>query len=329
MGFLTWGGSTPTMEEGGVPATLADTRTIYSKDVGGRTELFVKDSAGTEVQMTSAGAIVGPSIAGGDDDIQVKSGSNFAAPGPEINAAKQINADAGTAALPGIVFGGDTDTGIASSGANGLSVSTAGVAQTFWIAGGNNRLQNLGQIELQPNAGGNGPEIWFDNTGQDFVKFMPWNGSAANDRSLTVGDAFIGLHMDRAGGTTQGRGEVTGWNKKVGQVATSDATVTTPGGLQITLEDNAVYLFEGTVVGRDAAGVERCFYKFSTGAHRQGGGSATLTALSWSVSSETDAGLNATFDVTGNDIRCRVTGKAGVSMQWCASIDWIGTKANA
>ncbi len=54
-------------EQSSAPTAVADTGIVYSKDSGGVTELFFKDSGGNEVQLTIGGKIQGTSIA--DDSV--------------------------------------------------------------------------------------------------------------------------------------------------------------------------------------------------------------------------------------------------------------------
>src|SRR3990167_7224426 len=48
------------LEQAGNPGTVANTSYLYTKDVGGVTELFWYDSAGAIVQLTTAGVLKGP-----------------------------------------------------------------------------------------------------------------------------------------------------------------------------------------------------------------------------------------------------------------------------
>ncbi len=46
-------------EQASAPATETNAGWVYSKDVSGRTELFYRDDTGSEVQITSGGAVNG------------------------------------------------------------------------------------------------------------------------------------------------------------------------------------------------------------------------------------------------------------------------------
>lgn len=107
-------------------------------------------------------------------------------------------------------------------------------------------------------------------------------------------------------------------------VRTTDATVTTLS--QFELDDNAAYLIEATVVARRTGGtagtagdsaayvLNGLFYRVSAGAATQVG-STTVD-----VSIESVAAYDCVFDVTGNDVRVRVTGVANTNITWSATV---------
>lgn len=53
------GGPVPLDEQGVVPTPVANRGFVYSKDVGGITELFYEDEGGQEIQITDNGAVAG------------------------------------------------------------------------------------------------------------------------------------------------------------------------------------------------------------------------------------------------------------------------------
>ena len=106
------------------------------------------------------------------------------------------------------------------------------------------------------------------------------------------------------------------------EVTTSDATPTILVAVGSPLDDNTVYSMRATIIARDAAGVERAYYHRITGAYRQGGGSALLFGNTELASSETTAGLNANFVPSGNGVVIQVTGLAGSTIKWRASIQY-------
>jgi len=111
------GGEGPTHlmpEQAGDPVAVLDAGTVYTKDVAGASELFFEDSAGNDVQITNAGAVVGPAPGGSSSDIQTNDGAGgFGAPGPEINASAQLLMGDGVVGAPSIAGASHLDTGIA------------------------------------------------------------------------------------------------------------------------------------------------------------------------------------------------------------------------
>ena len=105
---------------------------------------------------------------------------------------------------------------------------------------------------------------------------------------------------------------------------TTDGSATT--ALTKTLADDTVYTIQALIVGRDTSGTDRASYIREAPAHREGGGSATLTSIQAAYTSETDAAWDATFTVSGNDLRVTVTGKAATTVNWSVSLRSIGSE---
>jgi hypothetical protein len=115
-------------------------------------------------------------------------------------------------------------------------------------------------------------------------------------------------------------------NVTTGAVQTTDAT---PTQLKtVTLADNSVYWFEAHVIGRDTAGTERAFYIRQARAHRQAAGAATLGTIQAPVTDETNAGLDATFTASGNDVRVTVTGLAATTINWTCALRYQRVSGN-
>lgn len=114
-----------------------------------------------------------------------------------------------------------------------------------------------------------------------------------------------------------------------GGVQTTDATQTTAWSK--TLQDNTLYWVEATVIGRDVAGTERVMYGRKALVYRQGGGAtiqgSVLTVLS---DVETIGALtaDATFTISGNDVRLSVTGVAATTFNWAATITFQAVSGN-
>lgn len=105
-------------------------------------------------------------------------------------------------------------------------------------------------------------------------------------------------------------------------VQTTDATQTTI--FSLTLNDDTVYTFDVMITMRDEAGVERASYIRQVRAHREAAGSATLGTINQPFADETTAGLDATFTVSGNDIRVSATGLAATTINWVAFVRYQG-----
>lgn len=107
-------------------------------------------------------------------------------------------------------------------------------------------------------------------------------------------------------------------------VRTTDATVTTL--VQIELDDNATTFLEATVVARRTGGsagtagdsaayvLKGLFYRTGAGAATQVGSTTVDTSI------ESVSAYDCVFDVTGNDVRIRVTGVANTNITWSGTV---------
>lgn len=87
----------------------------------------------------------------------------------------------------------------------------------------------------------------------------------------------------------------------------------------ITLDDNAVYHVSAKVKAFED-GVNRASYNIEATAYRDGG-NATLQGGVTSVhTSESEAAWDATFTVSGNDLRVSVTGEAATTVGWTCTL---------
>jgi hypothetical protein len=187
---------------------------------------------------------------------------------------------------------------------------------------------------------------WAHTGGERTLYLIPSSSLSVVDLS-TAGDHDTGLAVN-VGGVVNTQAMVTGgvertrWTattaiienpalanstgavSDTGAVQTTDATQTTVHTL--SLADNTTYAVSVTVAGRDTAGTERCSYIRYVQAHRQGGGGATISAITSPFTVESDAGLDCTFTVSSNDLRVSVTGKAGVTINWAARVTSIGAE---
>jgi len=106
--------------------------------------------------------------------------------------------------------------------------------------------------------------------------------------------------------------------------AGSTTNATPLNTLIFTLKDETVYFLKARVVARDTAGtsLERAVYSFEGLFYREGAGSATQQgSISVLTSIETTAGLDATFSLSGNDVRVQVTGLAATDINWITILE--------
>src|SRR5574341_1881376 len=107
-------------------------------------------------------------------------------------------------------------------------------------------------------------------------------------------------------------------DRSVPTVQTVNATTTTCG--TYTVPTNSACEVTVKVIGRTAgAGVGTCWRHLA--AQRGAGGAVIVGAETPVVADILDAGAalwTAVLDVSGNDVRVRVTGAAATTIEWCA-----------
>lgn len=113
-------------------------------------------------------------------------------------------------------------------------------------------------------------------------------------------------------------------------VQTTDATVTTLVDGTFELADNTAYSFRCEVIGREGA-THRAAYGIMGLFYRQGGGLATQqgTTQTLHTAIETNAGLDATYAVSGNNLLLQVTGLAATTINWTATCNYQGVSTNS
>jgi hypothetical protein len=107
-------------------------------------------------------------------------------------------------------------------------------------------------------------------------------------------------------------------DQKRGTVQTTDATQTNV--LTYALLDASVYSITAYVTARDSSGNCKMFHR-AICAKRSGGGATLVGNVMSLVADQGEAASTAwacTVDVSGNDVRVRVTGQAATT------IDWLG-----
>ena len=110
--------------------------------------------------------------------------------------------------------------------------------------------------------------------------------------------------------------------RKMAEIQTIGATQTTL--VSHTLLDENTYHVEAQVVAVQSDGTDRASYHLACTAYRTGAGAATLQGSVTSIhAQESNASLDATFTVSGNDIRVSVTGIAAETWEWGTTITYI------
>jgi len=124
------------------------------------------------------------------------------------------------------------------------------------------------------------------------------------------------LRVDGAVSTLASGGVIT-----ADDVQTTNATQTTL--TSVTLANNTVYRFTAQIIARDTSGTDRAYYIVNTLVYRQGGG-ATLGTVNMQLIDETAGALawDATFTVSGNDLRLSVTGLAATTIDWGCTLTY-------
>lgn len=109
------------------------------------------------------------------------------------------------------------------------------------------------------------------------------------------------------------------------EIQTTDASQTTLDS--ITLLDENTYHVEVYVAGVLNTGGGRATYHLATTVYRTGAGSATMvgspTTIHTQESSSDDATLDATFTVSGNDVRVSVKGIAAETWEWGSTMQYM------
>jgi len=85
-----------------------------------------------------------------------------------------------------------------------------------------------------------------------------------------------------------------------------------------TLSDESACLVEAHVVAKKDDASDRAAYVRRALVYRDGGAAVMQGAVSTTETIESDAAWDCTVDVSGNDVRVRVTGKAATTIDWDA-----------
>ncbi|HEX8653117.1 MAG TPA: hypothetical protein VF708_20030 [Pyrinomonadaceae bacterium] len=160
------------------------------------------------------------------------------------------------------------------------------------------------------------------------------NGTTERMRITSTGDVSIGapaavaakLHVRQATlGSEVQRLESTATNDDPvemvyqNRAATTTATVTTLH--TFTVPASTTYAIEAIIVARRTGGSagtaeDGAFYKIAAVFKNVSGAATIIGAVQQLVAQESQAGWDATFDVTGATVRCRVTGALNNNITW-------------
>jgi hypothetical protein len=109
--------------------------------------------------------------------------------------------------------------------------------------------------------------------------------------------------------------------REAAEVQTTDATQTTIES--ITLTDANTYQVEARVVGVKSDGTDRASYFIACTVYRTGGGGATIQGQTTLHEGESNAAWDATFTVSGNNLRVSVTGVAATTIEWSCTMTYM------
>jgi len=140
-------------------------------------------------------------------------------------------------------------------------------------------------------------------------------------------DGVDWIEMGPTGGMTTLTGGVTigSGTKHDGYVISDTAEVQTGDAVQTTLDtiallDENTYHVEAFVVGVQSDGTDRASYHIACTAYRTAAGGATLQGgVTQLHANESNAALDATFTVSGNNLLVRVTGIGAETWEWGSS----------
>ena len=118
--------------------------------------------------------------------------------------------------------------------------------------------------------------------------------------------------------------ETTGTKIIPAQVQTTDATVTTCG--YFTLPDECAAFVRAYVIGIQSGSTNAAAYHLQAGAKGQSGTRSLITGgphkITESGTNMEDVGTwDCTIDVSGNDVRVRVTGLAATTIDWQTTME--------
>ena len=223
-----------------------------------------------------------------------------------------VGVGAGTALLPSYSFIGYPNTGFYLGAVDDMRIAIGGALSHRFV----------GSYFLTP-------AIRRIATGQMSIEGASTDGATAiglqigNENALvTAGAKIVSFYSDNL---TTGKSFVSkdGEYAQVrGTVQTTDATVTTAATFTLAATSK-VYHIKAIIVGRTTSDANRASYELDATVYRAGAGALIQGAITSVHTVESDAAWDATFDVSGNDLRVRVTGVAATTINWASTITYV------
>lgn len=224
----------------------------------------------------------------------------------------EVNAPAGTVAQPGINFGlaGEPDVGFRVNAGN-IEFVLDGVVIAILTDVANQGL-TLGAAISSPAHDIHARQ--FFNNLDDYIS----GGGAGMLEVVAAAGRDVLISP-----TTAGRSVINavGGTYSITNVQTTDATVTTCG--QKTPSQDGIVKVRVRVFGLRSTLAEGAGYVLEATFRRNGGVVAQVGATTAVATHEDVAAWNATLDTDGTNIRCRVTGAAGVTINWDAYWEYV------
>lgn len=251
--------------------------------------------------------------------------------------AGQLNLDsaAGIVAIPGAVGTGTAKRFLVRSAANGTSGFELGEGNisTFYFRAMHTEDQGLlavstqvgNQIVLTTNTNvakdhdhvSQTNPTWFIHSATDpDTDNTEWLSLTHDTSNAVIGTGKGGLVFGQG---TKNDGYVT---RRPAEVQTTNATQTTLD--TITLLDENTYHIDAWVIGVQSTGANRASYSISATVYRTAAGVATIQgAVTTYHTAESNAAWDATFTVSGNDVRVSITGVAGATVEWGTAMRYM------
>jgi hypothetical protein len=257
--------------------------------------------------------------------------------GPHSVCAGGYNNNVSTAGTRSALVGGDAN-GITNSYAflgGGQTNAVSGTGGTVPGGKGNTASGSYSGVAggLNNTASGSSAAVVGGESGQATANHSSVLGGLANEATAVYSSArgrdgkatFANQHATGAGKIAT-VGDAQAWTAALKRQTTDAApsSMNTDGSNLMVLPDNTTWVFSILVAARRVGAAEYAAYKLE-GVITRGVGAATTAILGTvtpTVLHETVAGwdVTATADTTSGDLRLRVTGEVGKTINWAATV---------